>query len=84
MVLLSSMGIACKSLMKTSNFRMRYRWWRMDDEELATDRLRSTNRGWVGIADVRRYQQDTYTSMLRLRRGPRLLRSSSRMNDGRQ
>jgi hypothetical protein len=26
--------------------------------------------GWVDIEDVRRYQQETYTSLLRMRRGP--------------
>jgi hypothetical protein len=50
------------------------------DEELAMFRLKSRTSGWVDIADVRRYQQETYTSILRTRRGPRVSRFSSQLS----
>jgi hypothetical protein len=31
----------------------------------------ATDPSWVGIADARRYQQDTYTTIVRRTRGPR-------------
>ncbi|KAH6839874.1 hypothetical protein B0T12DRAFT_36655 [Alternaria alternata] len=78
MVLLSGMGMICKSRMKGSGF-WRHRWGSMptNDQELVIVRTRSNTIDWVDIADVRRYQQNTYTSILRMRRGSSLSNTSS-------
>ncbi|KAH6851506.1 hypothetical protein BKA58DRAFT_473831 [Alternaria rosae] len=84
MVILSGLGLAFKNRLKASDLWMWYRWRRrsMDEVELATLRTRTMASGWVGIEDVRRYQQATYTSVLRTRRGPRPSRASSRISGG--
>ncbi|OAG14892.1 hypothetical protein CC77DRAFT_502093 [Alternaria alternata] len=86
MVLLSSIGLACKHCLKSPNRWTVSRWRRllMNNEELARIHVRPTMSGWVDIVNVRQYQQDTYTSLLRMRRGPRLSRSSSRITEGRR
>ncbi|KAH3919817.1 hypothetical protein HBH56_019170 [Parastagonospora nodorum] len=45
------------------------------DTELLPLQSLSDHKGWAGMADVRRYQQDTYTSNIRMRRGPARRRS---------
>jgi hypothetical protein len=40
------------------------------DLELLPLQRAATDSSWVGIADARRYQQDTYTTIVRRTRGP--------------
>ncbi|KAF7670665.1 hypothetical protein GT037_011244 [Alternaria burnsii] len=84
MLLLLGMGMVCKSRMKGSDF-WRHKWGRIptNDQELVIVRTRSNTTNWVDIADVRRYQQKTYTSDSRKRRGPRVSSTSSRTTGGR-
>jgi hypothetical protein len=43
---------------------------RLVDIELTSARHELDRHGWVDIEDARRYQQETYTSLLRMRLGP--------------
>ncbi|KAF1832412.1 hypothetical protein BDW02DRAFT_581252 [Decorospora gaudefroyi] len=84
MVILSSIGVFCKhrsKYWKLVCFQSRRQKSHLDDEELATIRPKTC---WNDIEDVRRYQQESYTSILRLRRGPRISRTSSRTLRGRR
>jgi hypothetical protein len=47
------------------------------DIELAPVSQTAISSNWVVMADVRRYQQETYTSFVRSRRGPRMSRLGS-------
>ncbi|RMZ72068.1 hypothetical protein GMOD_00007059 [Pyrenophora seminiperda CCB06] len=72
MLLLSGIGMVCKHRIKPLNqYYMWYGWRRQSvkDEEIALDHRRSSGYDWVAITDVRRDQQERYTSSLRMRRG---------------
>jgi hypothetical protein len=49
----------------------------LTDIELAPISHVAISLNWVDMADVRRYQQETYTSFVRSRRGPRMARFGS-------
>jgi hypothetical protein len=49
----------------------------LPDIELAPMSRVAISSSWVDMADVRRYQQETYTSFLRSRRGPRMSKFGS-------
>jgi hypothetical protein len=42
------------------------------DEELVLVRQSSSTGGWVNIGEAKQYQQETYVSLVRLRKGSRL------------
>jgi len=68
MLLLSSIGLIYKNLVKQLNPRfLPYGWGK---ESIAMVSPMPGTIKWVEIADVRRYQQETYTPFLRMRRGP--------------
>ncbi|KAF1848194.1 uncharacterized protein K460DRAFT_308170 [Cucurbitaria berberidis CBS 394.84] len=71
MLMLSSIGLICKH-QRRSIFQS-FRWLNAipHDEELAVIRQSPHSSGWVDILRVRQYQQESYTSILRMRRGPR-------------
>ncbi|KAF2819513.1 hypothetical protein CC86DRAFT_412821 [Ophiobolus disseminans] len=80
MVILSCLRLLCKYPSRALS--LSYIWRRRpsmiaEDLELAPlQSVSSSSCGWVDIEDVRRYQQRTYTSIVRTRRGPR---SSARL-----
>ncbi|KAH7350293.1 hypothetical protein BKA66DRAFT_431365 [Pyrenochaeta sp. MPI-SDFR-AT-0127] len=75
MLLLSSIGLICKYHQTPISFRVwslkRYIELMVEGDQLPEVHRPANGLHWVDMADVRRYQQETYSSLIRLRNGPR-------------
>ncbi|KAH7081815.1 hypothetical protein BKA63DRAFT_219893 [Paraphoma chrysanthemicola] len=75
MIILSTFGICVKHPKSVSLLLgVVQSWAKVEAVALPTTRSSFENSSWVSMADVRRYQQETYTSYTRSRRGPRPIR----------
>ncbi|KAF2025410.1 hypothetical protein EK21DRAFT_116813 [Setomelanomma holmii] len=66
MILLSGLRVICKHWSKgASSIRFQTRWFNdnRNDTELVPLQRAYSNTGWIDIVDVRRYQQENYTSI---------------------